>query len=66
MSDHIALLIATVIIMAIYGLSFVITAGLVYGVCWSFGWPYSHKIALGVWMITLLVKGVISGGKSHE
>ena len=40
--------------------SFFITAGLVAIICWAFGFMFTWKLALGVFAIYVLVKGIFN------
>lgn len=39
-------------------LSFGITTGLVYGICWAFNLNFSLKVAYGIWLIMMLLSGI--------
>ena len=52
---HILICIAVIAIAVLA--SFGITALLVKGVCWAFGYAFSWKTAFGIWLLTLLVGG---------
>lgn len=53
------IIVATAIIIIALALSLAITGGLVWLVCWAFGWTWSWKIALGVWAVSCLVSGAV-------
>ena len=40
------------------GLSFLVTAGLLWLVCLCLGWPWSWQTALGVWIALVVLKAV--------
>ncbi len=49
------------IILGILGavaLSFFLTAGIVAGICWAFSFAFSWKLAVGVYLILLLLKSI--------
>ena len=48
------------IILGLLALSIGLTIGIVYLICLCFGWIFSLKIALGVWLISFLVGLVLS------
>ena len=52
----IVIIIATV---AVYAISFAITAGLVKLVCWAFGFTFSWKLAIGVFAIMAIVSAAV-------
>ena len=43
------------IILGLLALSIGLTIGFVYLICLCFGWVFSLKIALGIWLILFLV-----------
>ena len=43
------------IILGLLAVSIGLTVGIVYLICLCFGWAFSLKIALGVWLISFLV-----------
>lgn len=43
------------IILGLLAVSIGLTVGIVYLICLCFGWIFSLKIALGVWLISFLV-----------
>ena len=57
-------IVVTLIILAIfYGISFGITGLIIKGICWAFGFAFSWKLALGIWLILALVGSVFGGTK---
>ena len=48
------------IILGLLAVSIGLTIGIVYLICLCFGWIFSLKIALGVWLISFLVGLVLS------
>ena len=48
------------IILGLLAVSIGLTVGIVYLICLCFGWAFSLKIALGVWLISFLVGLVLS------
>ena len=53
------------IFAVLYGLSWIITCGLIKLVTLCFGWTFSWPIATGIWFIMLLAKTVF-GGESND
>lgn len=51
------------VILITFGLSFLISAGLIWVVCWAFGLAWSWKLALGLWVVMLLISSAV---KSHN
>lgn len=52
-------------ILITFGLSFLISAGLIWVVCWAFGFAWSWKLALGLWVIILLVSNAVKAHNSR-
>ena len=48
------------IILGLLAISIGLTIGIVYLICLCFGWIFSLKIALGVWLISFLVGLILS------
>ena len=48
------------ILLGLLAVSVGLTIGIVYLICLCFGWIFSLKIALGVWLISFLVGLVLS------
>ena len=63
MKDYAAVAIVVATFILAVAVSMGISMALVYGVCWAFGWTYTHKIAIGVWFIICLVRMAMKGGK---
>lgn len=55
--------IAFIIVMAI---SFLITAGLIKVISLCFGFVFSWKLALGIWVILIMLKPLFSSGNSSK
>lgn len=51
----IATLISISIFIAICGLSFLITSGIILLICFCFGLAFSWKIALGIWLLIFII-----------
>lgn len=45
-------------------LSFLATAGITYVIFWCFGWEWNWLIALGIWLLMILIKNLFGG--SHD
>lgn len=52
-------------ILITFGLSFLISAGLRCVVCWAFGFAWSWKLALGLWVVMLLVSSAVKAHNSR-
>lgn len=53
-----ATFIGLMIVVFLLGLSYLLTAGLVYLVCLGFGLEWSWLLSLGVWALMILLRGV--------
>lgn len=50
------------LIALIFGVSWIVTCGIVYLVSLCFGWTFSWGIATGVWLVILLIKWIFDRG----
>lgn len=53
-----AALVGAIALFALLGLSYLLTAGLVYLVCLGFGFEWSWLLSLGVWALLILLRSV--------
>ena len=53
-----AAFIGAIALFALLGLSYLLTAGLVYLVCLGFGLEWSWLLSLGVWALLILLRSV--------
>lgn len=53
-----AALIGAIALFALLGLSYLLTAGLVYLVCLGFGLEWSWLLSLGIWALLILLRSV--------
>lgn len=60
--DWIPYIVIFTIIALVFSYGF--TALLIKGICFSFGWNFSWKIAFGVWLILMMISGVIKNGQT--
>lgn len=51
------------IVLAILAVEFLVVAGLLSVACWAFGWVFTWKLAVGVWMVMILATLVIGKGR---
>lgn len=64
-NELIAMAIVALLFILAIALSLGFAMALVYGACWCFGWTYSHRIAVGIWIIMILARSVVySSGSS--
>jgi len=59
-------LIGAIVVLGLYAISFGITALIFKGICWAFGLIFSWKVAFGIWLIMMLVKGLFDGSKNNK
>ena len=59
----IGIIVALIIVTICYGISFGITGLIIKGICWAFGFTFSWKLALGIWLILALVGSIFGGTK---
>lgn len=53
-------------ILAFEGLSFIISAGLIWVVAWAFGFAFSWKLAIGLWIIWSIALGLFRSAKPDK
>lgn len=53
-------LIAFITIAALYGLSWIITCGIIKLVTLCFGWTFKWSIATGIWLVMCLLKRIFT------
>ena len=59
-------LIAILIFILGYALSWAITVGLIYLICLCFSWQFNLSIATGIWLILCLIKLLLPNKKGGE
>ena len=47
-------------------LSFIITSGMIYGICWAFGWTFTWRIAFGVWLCLCVISAIFNNGSKKD
>ena len=55
-----AILVVIAIIAVCYGLSWIVTCGIIKLITMCFGWTFKWSIATGIWLIICLLKGIFS------
>ena len=60
------ILIGAIVVLGIYAISFGITALIFKGICWAFSLTFSWKVAFGIWLIMMLIKGLFDGSKNNK
>lgn len=51
-------LLASLVFVIILLISFCIYAIIIHGICWAFGISFSFKYPVGVWLASLILKGI--------
>lgn len=52
--------IVALVVIAVLGISWISTCGVVYLVCACFGWTFTWPIATGIWLLTCLARSIFS------
>ena len=55
----VALVIIGILVFA-YGLSWIVTCGIIKLITMCFGWTFKWSVATGIWLIICLLKGIFS------
>mgnify|MGYP001857357352 FL=1 len=42
------------------GISWVVTSGIIWLICWLIGWDFSIKVATAIWLVMMLIYGSFS------
>ena len=42
------------------GISWVVTSGIIWLICWLIGWDFSIKVATVIWLVMILIYGSFS------
>ena len=50
----------TIAIIGLLAVSFLVVSGLVYFVCWGFGFQWSWQLCIGVYALIILLRGIFS------
>lgn len=59
-NNGIAILVAIAILAVCYGLSWIVTCGIIKLITMCFGWTFKWSVATGIWLIICLLKGIFS------
>lgn len=54
------IVIVAIAVLALCGLSWIITCGIIKAITWCFGWRFSWRVATGIWIILCLLKKLFS------
>ena len=49
-----------VIFLIAAGISWVVTSGIIWLICWLIGWNFSIKVATAIWLVMMLIYGIFS------
>ena len=59
-NNVIAILVAIAILAVCYGLSWIVTCGIIKLITMCFGWTFKWSIATGIWLIICMLRGIFS------
>lgn len=59
-------IIGLLIIAALYGVSWLISCGVIKLICLCFGWTFKWSIATGIWLIICFVKLMITSSNNSK
>ena len=60
MIDKVGCAAAIVIVLIAAGISWVVTSGIIWLICWLIGWDFSIKVATAIWLVMMLIYGSFS------
>lgn len=46
------------LVLVVYAVSFFVTAGILWLICWAFALTFTWKIAIGIWLVLILARSV--------
>lgn len=47
-------------VIAAIAISFLVNAGLIWVVCWGFGWTFTWKLAVGIYVAEIILKSIFN------
>lgn len=53
-------IIVALVVIAVLGISWITTCGVVYLICACFDWTFTWPIATGIWLLTCLARSIFS------
>lgn len=53
-------LLAVLLLLITCAVSFLITAGIVWVICWAFGFLFTWKLVIGIWAVLFLLRTVFN------
>lgn len=60
MIDKVGYATAIVIFLIAAGITWVVTSGIIWLICWLIGWDFSIKVATAIWLVMMLIDGIFS------
>lgn len=60
MIDKVGYATAIVIFLIAAGITWVVTSGIIWLICWLIGWDFSIKVATAIWLVMMLIYGIFS------
>ena len=64
MNKIVKILLIIGIIIAVFGISYLMTIGIIKLICLCFGFAFSWKYSTGIWLILCLLSLIFKGGKN--
>lgn len=46
------------LVLVMYAVSFFVTTGIIWCICWAFSLTFTWKIAFGIWLVLILAQSV--------
>lgn len=60
MIDKVGCAAAIVSVLIVAGISWAVTSGIIWLICWLIGWNFSIKVATAIWLVMMLIHGIFS------
>lgn len=58
-----AIILMVIMTIGLLALSFFVTAGIVWLICWAFSLTFSWKIAFGIWLVLVILRSIFKNTK---
>lgn len=53
-----AIILSVITVIGFLAISFFVTAGIIWLICWAFSLTFSWKITFGIWLIILIINNI--------
>lgn len=64
--DNVLVVIITILLWIVLAIiSYLATCGLFYLACFGLGWTFSYKVAFGIWILMIMLKGCFPKGDNR-